>query len=508
MSKSIEVQNQENSMKLCFSAEQPALPPIWALGFHQVLDASNEPIQIANKFRARKIPCDTFFLNIDFLENHKNFNWSKGSFPNPTEKIRILREKGIKTILRVDSKLNFNENDSIFLEGLKRDYYCKTQDGELIVEESDSGKHVLPNFTSPKVKSWWGHLYRIMYSKNRVAGFWDMTKEPFEIPNTNNSQMTQATIEGLLKLKYHRRPFVAKMISNGSSELHIDGELFIRTLQYRVFQPLFFAENHLVKSDQSIDKNSTQEFTPWIFGDKINDLAKYAIELRYQLLPYIYTTIWQFVENGTPMTKPFSPSNQDIPKNDIAFIFGNHLLISPVLEKGSENQSILLPKGFWYHYWTAEVFDGDQRVEVNTTLSQIPFFVKAGSVIPHYPIFQNCGEKPADELMLHVYFKNGKEYSQLYEDAGDGFNYTKNDFSLKDFEFVGTKKEVVLTQHKKGQWIDTYHTCNVLFYGLPFQPKKSVVDDEDIDFKIIEIAGNPVFIFTVDNNFQKIKLKP
>jgi alpha-glucosidase len=110
-------------------------------------------------------------------------------------------------------------------------------------------------------------------------------------------------------------------------------------------------------------------------------------------------------------------------------------------------------------------------------------------------------------LTLHVYYKNGSENSQLYEDEGDGFGYKKEVYSLKDFELTGSEQMVILTQGKKGQWNDTYHYCNVLFYGLPFQPAFCEVDEADVEFEVIEISGNKVYVLTTNNTFQKIILK-
>ena len=188
------------------------------------------------------------------------------------------------------------------------------------------------------------------------------------------------------------------------------------------------------------------------------------------------------------------------------FIFGNQLLISPIVKKGKTNQKLYLPEGLWYHYWTARAFEGKQKIEINAPLSQIPIFIKAGSVIPHYPIRQYTDEKPVDELTLHVYFKNGMAESKLYEDEGDGFEYRNEAFSLKEFQFSGAKDEVKLTQHKKGQWVDTYQTCNVLFYGLPFEPKKCIADNKEKQLRPIEIGKNKVFVLTIQNSFEEVIL--
>lgn len=462
--------------------EKPALPPIWAFGFHQFISYESPEMsakQIVDTLRSREIPCDCIFLDGSFMAQYRNFAWDEKRFRNPTEKIRNLRENSVKTIAMFDPVLQANENDSIFKEGKQRGYFCKTPGGNLKIEQIEDVDYAFPDFSNPRVRSWWGHLYRVFYSKNRLAGFWN---NAVKTEDHSLARMPEATFEGLLKLKNHRRPFVvSKLISGTELNAQPDDELFVRDLQRKVFQPVFYAQS---------------------FGEHFSDLAKYAVELRYQLLPYIYTAFWQFTQNGISMIKDSESSKIE---ND--FFFGEQILVSPVVEKGGTEQEVRLPEGLWYYYWTAEAFGGNQQIKVATPLSQIPFFIKGGSVLPHYPIRQTADLQSVDELTLHVYFKHGKESSQLYEDEGEFFNYRKDAFSLKEYEFQGSENEVVLNQNKTGEWIDTYHTCNVLFYGCPFEAKNCFVDGDKVGFKTLEISGNKVYAVTLENTFQELTLK-
>ncbi len=571
---------------------KPELPPIWALGFHQCRFSyypESRVKQIAKEFRSRKIPCDAIYLDIDYMDGFRCFTWSKDYFPKPTEMVRELREQGFKTIVMIDPGLKVDDNYAIYAEGKKRDYYCKRPDGDLMIGPVWPSDCVFPDFTNPVVRSWWGHLYASLYSRNKIAGFWNDMNEPavFKIDkktfpeevrhyfegqtashakmhNIYGMQMSRATFEGLLKLKKHRRPFVITRATysggqryssvwtgdNTSNWKHLQianiqcqrlsisgfsfvgsdvggfaeqptGEIFVRWLQLGIFHPLYrvhsIGEN--TEGDAEIKDNEEKEESvavltnqePWSFGDQYTKLAKYAIELRYQLLPYIYTAFWQYKEDGTPMIKSMSFYDQEdskLIKSEREFIFGNQLLISPVIKKGKSKQKLYLPKGLWYHYWSTQAYMGNQKIKIASPLSQIPIFIKAGSVIPHYPIRQSTDEKPVDELTLHVYYKNGLTNSQLYEDAGDGFDYKKEIYSLKDYQFSGSEQEVVLSQRKKGQWVDTYHACNVLFYGLPFQPENCLVDGLKKAYKTIEISGNLVYLLSLESAFQQIILKP
>ncbi len=568
---------------------RPGLPPLWALGFQQSRFSyfpESRVREIADGFRSREIPCDVIYLDIDYMEDYKSFTWNTSHFPIPTEMTRDLRENGFKTIVMIDPGLKVDDNYSIYTEGKERALFCKRANGDLMIGPVWPTDCVFPDFTDPAVRSWWGHLYRTLYSKNKVAGFWNDMNEPavfmvatktfpedvrhdFEgitasharMHNVYGMQMSRATFEGLLKLKDHRRPYVLTRATfsggqryaavwtgdNFASWEHLkianiqcqrlsisgfsfvgsdiggfagqpSGELFIRWLQLGVFHPLFRA--HSIGNNEAgdaekkteEDQNNPVESNnrePWSFGDEYTALAKYAIELRYQLLPYLYTCFWQYIKNGAPVLRSLAFYDQEDEKAVSAedeFIVGDHLLVCPVMKKGRRRVSLYLPEGKWYHYWSANVFEGKQKVKVDAPLAQIPIFIKAGSVIPHYPIRQSVDEKPVDEMTYHIYFKNGKSASQVYEDAGDGFGYVKREYGLKNFEFTGSDNEVQLHQKRSGKWPETYHFCNLLFYGLPFEPKTCLVDGKKTDCETIEISGNTIYVLIIDKVFQEVIL--
>jgi alpha-glucosidase len=162
---------------------------------------------------------------------------------------------------------------------------------------------------------------------------------------------------------------------------------------------------------------------PWSFGDRFTELNKKAIELRYFLLPNLYTALWRHSLDGTPVIRHLLFADQKDPKLfdlERDFLFGEHILVSPVIQPKVQRQGVYLPKGNWYYFWTGQLSHGD--VFVSVTLEQIPFFVKEGAVMPIYPARQHTAEQ-FSELTLYIYYKNGSETSHLYEDAGEGYDY-------------------------------------------------------------------------------------
>ena len=571
---------------------KPELPPIWALGFHQCRWSYYPEArvkEVAKEFRKLEIPCDAIYLDIDYMDEYRCFTWNKKYFPNPTQMIRELRELGFRTIVMIDPGLKVDENYKVYKEGKKLDFFCKRPDGEVMEGPVWPDNCAFPDFTIPGARSWWGHQYAGLYSKNRVSGFWNDMNEPavFKVNaktfpedirhhyeghpcshskahNIYGLTMSRATTEGLLRLKAHRRPFVITRATYSGGQRYAcvwtgdnvanwehlqianrqcqrlsisgfsfvgsdiggfvdlpDGELFVRWLQLGVFHPLFRVHSMGNNADgatevdedavKAQELNNRMDQEPWAFGEQYTALNKYAIELRYQLLPYLYTTFQNYTSAGKPMLRSMIFEDQKDAKLyevEREFMFGDHLLVSPVIEEGIREQQLYLPKGWWYNYWTADVFEGGQTIKVSAPLQQIPILVKAGAVLPHYPIRQNTEQVPIDELMLHVYFKKGASFSQLYEDQGDGFEHKKDQYSLKNYQLLGSENKLELTQRKSGTFADTYLHTNVFLYGLPFTPTTCLVDGQQTDFQTVDRNGKAIYVVTCGNEFLKLEIKP
>ncbi len=569
----------------------PELPPMWALGFHQCRWSyypDTRVKEVAKEFRSKKIPCDALYLDIDYMDEYRVFTWNNKLFPKPTQMIRELRDIGFRTVVMIDPGIKVDEDYKVYKEGKEKGFFCKRPDGEIMEGPVWPPNCVFPDFTIPGVRSWWGHQYAELYSKNRIAGFWNDMNEPavFKVNsktfpedirhdydghpcshskahNIYGLAMSKATTEGLLHLKGHRRPFLItratysggqryacvwtgdnvanwdhlQMANRQCQRLSIsgfsftgsdiggfvdlpDGELYVRWLQLGVFHPLYRVhsmgnntdgatevDGELVKEQERLNRMDQE---PWAFGEKYTDLSRHAIELRYQLLPYLYTAFQKYVTTGQPMLRSMvfeDQTDKKLYKKERDFLFGDHLIVSPVIKAKRKKQKVYLPKGEWYHYWTSDKFTGQSKVEVNAPLQEIPIFIRAGAVIPHYPIRQYTDEAPIDELMLHVYYKNGTCDSELYEDRGDGFEHKNNQYSLKKYQFTGAEQSVSLSQNKTGEHPDDYLHVNIFLNGLPFEPSSCRVDDQAVEFKTIDRNGNKVYVITCGNGFQQLLIQ-
>jgi hypothetical protein len=244
---------------------------------------------------------------------------------------------------------------------------------------------------------------------------------------------------------------------------------------------------------------------PWSFGEKWGDLAKKAIELRYCLLPCLYTALWHHTLDGSPVLRHLAFADASDPKLwevERDFLFGEHLLVSPVVQPKVQRQGVYLPKGNWYYFWTGQLASGE--VFVNVMPEQVPFFVREGAVLPVYPTRQHTGE-PVDELTLYVYYKNGLETSHLYEDAGEGYAYKSGGFSLKIFETAGKNGAFTLRQRKEGDHSPGYSKVKIYLVGFPAFVKKCAVDGTELPIKEIRLRDRSLYTLSIRPDFETIE---
>ena len=543
------------------------LPALWTLGYHQCkwsyYPESNVK-EITKKFRDLKIPCDAIYLDIDYMEGFRCFTWSKEYFPDPKRMVKELADDGFKTIVIIDPGIKIDNAYSVFREGLEKDYFCKRADGPYMKGKVWPGECYFPDFTRREVREWWSGLFKELVEDIGVKGVWNDMNEPavMEVPNKTfpddvrhdydgnpcshrkahnvyGMQMARATYHGLKKYAYPKRPFVItraaysgtqrytsswtgdnvatwehlwianvqaqRMALSGFSFIGSDiggfaeqpnGELYARWIQLGVFHP--FCRTH------SSGDHGDQE--PWMFGDEITNVVRKFIELRYQLLPYLYTAFWNYLDQGTPMLKSlvlYDQTDVQTHYRTDEFIFGKQMLVCPILEPNSIGRRLYIPKGIWYNYWDNNSVEGGKEVWVDTTLDTMPIFVKAGTVIPKYPVQQYVGEKEIEQVTLDVYYKRGKESSELYDDAHDGYDYTKGRYSLRNFKLTGKSNELIIQQHKSGKFTTSYNTFKLNLIGLPFKISKIEIDNVEILLKDIHFDGDALII---DKEFTELHI--
>ncbi len=377
--------------------------------------------------------------------------------------------------------------------------------------------------------------------------------------NVYGMQMTRSSLDGIKRYAYPKRPFLItratysggqrfasawtgdnnatwdhlllastqcqRMAISGFSHIGTDiggfngmpdGELFVRWLQLGIFHPLMRVHSigYNDAGDDTIDTQTVasnmererRDQEPWSFGEEFTPYAKAAIELRYRLLPYLYTAFWQYVQKGTPLLRPLSFLDQqdvDTLHRQEEFGVGDSLLVCPVSKPGVQGRYLYLPQGLWYDFHSDEVMKGGHEVWADVSLGDIPLYVKAGSVLPLGPVMQYTREKRIHTLDLHVYYKNGHQESVLYTDAGEGYDYENGGFRLHSFSVNGSVQGFSLSQRQSGQFEPDYQHYRIVLHGLPFVPKECLVDS---DVTEVQYTSGTIEIL-IERDFRRIDLR-
>ncbi len=325
--------------------------------------------------------------------------------------------------------------------------------------------------------------------------------------NVYGLNMACATAEGLARLRPDRRPFVITrsgwtgvqryaahwtadnrsdwpslrqtlpMVLNlglsgiaftgsdiGGFEGFATGELFTRWLQMSVFFPFCRAHTYAFSPDQE----------PWSWGEPYLTVNREFIRLRYRLLPYLYTALWQCARTGLPIVRPLLLDFQDDPavhSLEDEFLCGDALLVAPVLEEGVTARRVYLPRGVWWDFWTDVRHEGPGWVEAEAPLERIPVYVRAGAVLPTGPEMDYVGQRPWDPLTLHVYpGAEGAAVSLLYEDDGETTAYRRGAYLLHRFTLSGRAGGLDLFWETEGAYDPGPRRVDIVVHGVERGP--------------------------------------
>ena len=453
--------------------------------------------EIARGYRERGIPCDIIYQDIGWTQHLQDFNWRKGNYKNPRKMLADLDSMGFKVILSQDPVIS-QGNKAQWAEADSLGYFVKdvTTGKSYDMPWPWGGNCGVVDFTIPEVADWWG-AYQQKPLDDGAAGFWtDMgepawsneesperlvmkhhlgmhdeihnvygltwdkvVKEQFEKRNPDKRvfQMTRAAYAGLQRYTFGWTgdsgcaddvtkgwaqmagqipvllsaglgviPFTTTDISGYCGEIDdypAMAELFTRWIQLGAFNPL-----------SRIHHEGNNAVEPWLFGEEAERNAKAAIELKYSLLPYIYTYAREAHELGLPIMRPMVmefPMDTETYSLDTQFMFGEEMLVAPVVKKSARSRNLYLPEGTWIDFNDKKSeFSGEQWMTVDAPLSKIPIFVRKGSIIPRMPVMNYTREKETYPVTFEVFPAIEGESADfcLYEDDGEDLGYLRGEF--------------------------------------------------------------------------------
>ena len=251
----------------------------------------------------------------------------------------------------------------------------------------------------------------------------------------------------------HGKPwFMAGDYDKGAADLGYR-ELYTRWLQFGAFLPMF----------RSHGSDTPRE--PWHFGEPgtpFYDAIVDAIQLRYRLLPAIYSQAGLVHLRGASFIRPVAFAfPQDPRTHDLKsqMLFGDGIMVSPVIEPmlytagstpldgAARTRDVYLPAGTWFDFWTGERVAGGRTVTVAAPIARIPLHVKAGSIVPLGPVVQYASEQLEAPIELRIYPGADGDYT-WYEDAGEGWGYERGEYALADMHWDDAARKLTIAQRR------------------------------------------------------------
>ncbi len=441
-----------------------ALPPEWALGFHQSRYSymtAEEVRRVAAGFKKNKLPISAIHMDIDYMDDFRVFSVNRKAFPYVKGLSSRLSREGIRLVTILDPGVKFDPEYRMYVEGASDNHFVNAPDGSILYAPVWPGLAAFPDFTNPVTRDWWGSKYS-SFLKQGISGFWHDMNEPAAfviwgdntlpndakfsvgshtlLHNVYGLYMAMAGYSGITSHTKEERPFILTrsgwagiqryaFVWTGDCEstwaelgstvsiimnLSLSGiplvgvdvggfsgspsnMLFLRWFQMATFLPFFRV--HSAKG--------TRMREPWLFGKRYLQIIRRFLEIRYRILPYIYTLSWISHTEGYPLIRPvaWNDPEYDI-SDDTAFLLGDSILVYPVFRENQKRITVKLPAGQWYSLWDDSLHQGlmSMRIDDNT----IPVFVKAGSILPF---------KVDGEVEMHVYAAE-KGSGLVYSDDG------------------------------------------------------------------------------------------
>ncbi len=251
-------------------------------------------------------------------------------------------------------------------------------------------------------------------------------------------------------------------------------ELLTRWFQFGALSPIFRIHGY----------NSQTEI--WRYGAAFEATARKFIDLRYRLLPYIYSTAWQMTREGEQLMTPLA---MHYPKDRMTWsikdqsLFGESLMVAIVTNHGARTKEVYLPKGVWYDYWSDAMIQGGGTVTVDTPLDSTPIFVKAGAVMAYGGRIQHADDVSKEPLQIKIYAGADGEFT-LYFDDKRTYGYERGEYSEVEIEYDDRMREVE---------IEVSHDGYRKFQSEPLQ-LEIVMAGEPSTSRIVEFRGKKLKI--------------
>ncbi len=438
--------------------------PKWAMGFtnSQWGIDEKELLAIIATYRAKHIPIDNFTVDFDWKawgeDDYGEFRWNTAKFPDgPTGKLEATLDaqgmhlSGImKPRIHVDTvEGRYAATHDFWFPGQKPapDYFSHKPVADLDFDKAA----VRDWFFNPAlrqsfetgIRGWWNdeadttpddtefmNMQRALYDGQRAhyrERVWSINRDFYLGAQRYAYGLWSGDIAtGFASMAGQRRRMLSAIdvgamrwgMDGGGFHGHPSPENYARWIEFGAFTPIF-----------RVHGDHDEHRQPWVYGPVAEAAATRAIRLRYALLPYIYSYDRALHTTGVGLVRPLDFAFPDDPavRDDVgAWMFGEALLVSPVVQPGQTVKRIYLPKGTWTDWFSGKVYTGARTIALRVdaaTWADIPLFVRQGAIIPTQAVPDYVGEKPVRTIDVDVFPATTRSTFEYYDDAGDSYAY-------------------------------------------------------------------------------------
>ena len=462
------------------------IPPQWSLGYqqsHRTLGGPEEILDEAKTFRQKKLPCDALiYLGTGFCPSGWNtqngsFAWNSRAFPDPAAMIRELHQDNFRIVLHaviLSNRLHGTVHDPCQAEQFDEQaagcyWDAHRKDFAMGVDGwwPDEGDPL--DITSRLVRNqmyWEGPqidranerpyaLHRNGYAgMQRYASFlwsgdvystWETLKA--QVPVGINTSLT-----GI--------PYWGTDIGGFVPTKEFTAELYLRWFQFGAFCTLFRCHGRTWKLrlpwgwntgdpgpvEISNYRGAAVPEPSELHNQQVEPICRKYLELRYRLLPYLYSAVHECATNGMPVMRALWLHYPDDPiavaRGD-EYMWGPSLLVAPVVEPGATYRKVYLPRGAWFDFWTGEQVDGGQEISRKVDLETMPLYVRGGTILPLGPVKQYTQERVDHPLSISIYPGSNASFL-LYEDDGVSFNHRKGEWMGLELDWNNAKRSLTM----------------------------------------------------------------
>ena len=393
---------------------RPALPPRWALGYHQSrwgYKRRRHVEGVLDGYRTAGVPLSAVHLDIDYMDGYRVFTIDGRRFPDMASLARRAAEQGVRIVTIVDPAVKVDDGYPLYRQAMDGGWFCRRPDGEVEVGVVWPGRAAFPDFTNPGTRQWWAEQYRVLLDAG-IGGIWHDMNEPTSIAlagdptlpldtrhdfdgrggdhgeghNVYGLLMNRAAAEGMRRARPERRPWIVSRSGWAGSQRYAwnwtgDVETTWAGLRQQMATVMGLGLSGIAYSGPDIGGFSgvpdeelylrwmqmsvllpfcrthsvvgTPPREPWRFTEPVRTLIGSWIRLRYRLLPYLYTLAHDASATGAPLVRPlwWPTAAAGLAGVEDAYLLGNDLLVAPVTEAGARRRDVPLPPGQWSSWW-------------------------------------------------------------------------------------------------------------------------------------------------------------